>query len=57
MKGSSYKDQVWFMPKRTTTREQAIVLVNRIYEKYGTYYVNSEYELMIARDQTLPNHH
>jgi hypothetical protein len=54
MKGSSYKDQVWFMPKRTTTREQAIVLVNRIYEKYGTYYVNSEYELMIARDQTLP---
>ena len=25
MKGSSYKDQVWFMPKSTTTREQAIV--------------------------------
>ncbi|BBH22796.1 hypothetical protein Back11_41410 [Paenibacillus baekrokdamisoli] len=56
MKGSAFKDQIWFMPKTTTTREQAIVLVNRIYEKYGTYYVNNEYDLMHAFElnQNLP---
>lgn len=54
LKGSSYKDHIWFLPKTTTTREQSIVLVNRIYEKYGSYYVNNEYALMNAYDQTLP---
>ncbi|UVI30817.1 S-layer homology domain-containing protein [Paenibacillus spongiae] len=48
MQGSEYKNNVWFMPKQTTSIEQAIVLVNRINKQYGTFFVKNEYDLLEA---------
>ncbi|REE78762.1 S-layer family protein [Paenibacillus taihuensis] len=43
-----------FMPLGTTTREQAIVLVYRIYTQFGSYFVNDELDLLNAANQTRP---
>ncbi|MCQ6562448.1 S-layer homology domain-containing protein [Paenibacillus mendelii] len=48
LQGSQYKDNVWFMPKQTTSIEQAVVLVNRINKQYGTFFVKNEYDLLEA---------
>lgn len=40
-----------FMPLGTTTREQAIVLVYRIYSQFGSYFVNDELDLLNAPKQ------
>ncbi|SEO39631.1 S-layer homology domain-containing protein [Paenibacillus sp. OV219] len=54
MKGNSYGSLLKFMPRSTTTREQSIVLVYRIYTRFGTYFVKDELDLLNASNQTLP---
>ncbi|WP_308637652.1 transglutaminase domain-containing protein [Paenibacillus silvisoli] len=54
MKGNWVAGQVRFDPRVTTTREQAIVLVYRIYERFGTYFVHDETDLLGAAKQKLP---
>jgi hypothetical protein len=43
-----------FDPQSNATGEQAIVLVNRIFKQFGTFYVDTEYELLEASEQSLP---
>ncbi|WP_274648718.1 S-layer homology domain-containing protein [Paenibacillus humicola] len=43
-----------FEPDRPATGEQAIVLVNRIFRRFGTFFVHNEYELMDAPLQPQP---
>ncbi|MBP3966383.1 S-layer homology domain-containing protein [Paenibacillus lignilyticus] len=54
MKGDVSGNQLRFQPRVTTTREQAIVLVYRIFSRFGTYFVNDEEDLLGAAKQSLP---
>ncbi|QHW31626.1 hypothetical protein GZH47_12755 [Paenibacillus rhizovicinus] len=54
MKGDGTGSYVRFMPKATTTREQSIVLVYRIFEQFGRYFVHNESELLNALLQAKP---
>ncbi|RAP74512.1 S-layer homology domain-containing protein [Paenibacillus montanisoli] len=54
LKGSLTAGKLRFEPRATTTREQAIVLVYRIYERFGTYFVHDEEDLLEAAKQKLP---
>lgn len=54
MKGNGTGAYVRFMPKETTTREQSIVLVYRIFEQFGRYFVRKESDLLAALLQSKP---
>ncbi|MBB3112222.1 hypothetical protein FHS18_004308 [Paenibacillus phyllosphaerae] len=48
IQGSVYQNEVYFLPKQTTTIEQAIVLVNRIHKQFGKLKVGTEKALLTA---------
>ena len=54
MKGNGTGAYARFMPKDTTTREQSIVLVYRIFEQFGRYFVRDESDLLNAPLQSKP---
>lgn len=54
MQGSQSASGLLFQPKQSTSREQAIVLVNRIYNKYGVRFVKDEDDLLDAVEAQQP---
>ncbi|WP_218154678.1 transglutaminase domain-containing protein [Paenibacillus sp. UNC496MF] len=54
MKGDGTGPYARFLPKQTTTREQSIVLVYRIFERFGSYFVRGEADLLGAPLQAKP---
>ncbi|MBW7476049.1 S-layer homology domain-containing protein [Paenibacillus oenotherae] len=54
MKGEQRGSSLRFMPQMSITREQGIVLANRIYKQFGVYYVNDEHDLLKVPGQALP---
>ncbi|NBC72630.1 S-layer homology domain-containing protein [Paenibacillus sacheonensis] len=54
MKGDGTGTYARFLPKATTTREQSIVLVYRIFEQFGRYFVRNESDLISAALQAKP---
>lgn len=46
MKGDSSGGSLRFLPQMSITREQGIVLVNRMYKQFGTLHVNDEFDLL-----------
>lgn len=54
MKGDGSGASLRFLPKATTTREQSIVLVYRIFEQFGRYFVRDEADLLDAVLQSKP---
>lgn len=54
MKGDDSGGSLRFLPQMSITREQGIVLVNRIYKQLGTLHVNDEFDLLKVPGQHLP---
>ncbi|WP_219835163.1 S-layer homology domain-containing protein [Paenibacillus sp. R14(2021)] len=54
MKGDGSGSEARFLPRKTTTREQSIVLVYRIFERFGRYFVRDEQDLLDALLQAKP---
>jgi len=54
IQGSQYKGKNWFMPKQTTTVEESVIMINRVYKKFGAYFVRNEADLLFAVERNQP---